>query len=57
MTFRFDKNNYNYQRTLYEDYLEECEADWGIEDGKAQPDVEPLTFKDFVAQHIKGEGK
>ena len=33
--------------TAYEDYLEECDADWGIEDGKAQPDVEPLSYNDF----------
>ena len=39
----------------YEDYVEECGADWGIEYGKAQPDVEPLSYKDFVAQYIQGK--
>ena len=42
-------------REQYEDYLEECEADWDIEDGKAQPDVEPLSYNDFVAQYIQGK--
>ena len=40
-------------KQLYEDYLEECDADWGIEDGEPQVDVQPLSFKEFVAQYIQ----
>ena len=42
-------------KQLYEDYLEECDADWGIEDGEPQEDVQPLSYKQFVAQYIKGK--
>lgn len=37
----------------YEDYLEECDADWGIEDGEPQKDITPLSYEEFVKQHIK----
>tara|TARA_E500000178_G_scaffold349902_1_gene407760 strand:- start:1541 stop:1918 length:378 start_codon:yes stop_codon:yes gene_type:complete len=37
----------------YEDYLEECDADWGIEDGETQIDVTPLSFVDFLEKHIQ----
>ena len=44
-------------KQIYEDYLEECDADWGIEDGEPQEDVQPLSFKEFVAQYIQEGAK
>ena len=42
-------------KELYEDYLEECYADWGIEDGELQVNVKPMSYEEFVAQY-KYEG-
>jgi hypothetical protein len=36
-------------KELYEDYLKECDADCGIENG------EPMSYEEFVAQY-KYEG-
>ena len=44
-----------YLKEQYEDYLEECDADWGIEDGEAQDNINPMSYEEFVAQY-KHEG-
>lgn len=41
-----------YLKEQYEDYLEECDADWGIEDGETQVNIKPMSYDEFVAQYV-----
>jgi hypothetical protein len=50
----YRRNKMNFKE-LYGDYLEECNADWGIEDGELQVNIKPMSYEEFVAQY-KYEG-